>query len=160
LDFFTSKLQSADIIVIHSRWTDDGLDYVSRLVDICRETDEQRKIAIVGPRVEWKHLPTLIQQNFVSYRTGKIGEIAFQGRWYGRDGRINRKAAATAESLGVSFIDVFHEMCNFEEKVCHVTNSNKNILIYDHGHWSQAGQAYFGPILATVIVKTIRTELQ
>ena len=149
LSLLEKKLYFADVVIFHSRWQSKNVIYLKDFIGFCSKHSEKKcPLIVIGSRVEWVHVPTMVSKMHSRFEVNSVNSVAYSKKYISyylehRDALMRR-----AEELSIPHVDLVSIMCDDSEAQCRVLDDQKNILIYDHGHWTISGQDYYGEMIA------------
>jgi hypothetical protein len=138
-----SRMDRADWVWLALRWKPQTLAGLSSYLDTAPAGLKDR-LVIVGRTNEFTSVPK------VMLRHGQIDglEIAL---WRARDKKIdalNSKIEKLAQQHGVRYIDKAALVCSNSEQRCDALDDSGHALVWDYGHWTVEGAAWYGEKLA------------
>jgi len=130
-------IKKADAIVFSPRWTPRGVDNIAEVVErIRRRTDTP--VVLMGRTVEFESVPGLL------VRSGSFDGIdAVAARNTTDLSEINNRLKRIAGETGALYLSKQPLICPAPDR-CDVVDGNKRLLIYDYGHWTLEGAAFYG----------------
>lgn len=143
------KLADVDLIVFHSRWQSKNIKFLEEFLDFCNEfSNKECPLIVLGSRAEWLHVPTMVSKMHSRFDVTSVNSLAYNKRLIWRYHKHRKALEHHTKKLAIPYIDLVNKMCSDTNAECQILDGQKNILIYDHGHWTLAGQAYYGNLIA------------
>lgn len=151
--FASPNFQAADIVMFAPRYTDDADAY---LPDLIAEIEATGKTAVIVantpefvspgtiPIYDW-HL----QRHGDRARLQQVNAIA-HGSQLNAVADRNMMLRDVARQSGAIYLSRAALLCSESERTCILATPDGQKTMYDYGHWTLEGAAYFGSIASTV----------
>ena len=139
-------IADASVIALASRWPDWAVPRVPAVIEALR-AKSSAKIIVFGSTPEFEpEVPRLVE----SYgRFGGLDEFARGHEVAGRR-ELNAQLKALVEKAGATYVDKRDILCGAGDCPIFVPDTHA-LMIYDYGHWTLAGAAYFGARLKQAV---------
>ena len=154
-DDLDRKLKQADIVIFATRWNwnDDDIKDLPEVIKRLK-IDHEKHVVLVGNSfemkiAEYRKIPLrefLISEGRRPTRVeeGQIGQRMFETRNSEKIQTLNKELSGIASLLGVPFVDITTNYCDYSAKECEVFTEDGYLINWDGNHISIKGAQYIG----------------
>lgn len=149
ISLLEKKLVNVDVVVFHSRWQSKNIKHLEDFLRFCDKfANKKCPLVVLGSRAEWLHVPTMVAKMHSRFDISSVNSLAYNKRLVWRYHKHRKALEHHTRKLAIPYVDLVSKMCSDTDAQCQILDRQKNILIYDHGHWTLAGQSYYGNLIA------------
>jgi hypothetical protein len=138
-----TEIGESDTIVIAARWKEWAVPRVAEMIDALR-IRTHAPIVVFGPTMEYvKDVPRIIEEYGSWSGVDQAAQVYEDRSRRDLDADLKKRV----EAAGAIFVDKFELLCKRDQACPVIVPGTRTPFIFDYGHWTLEGAAYFGEVL-------------
>ena len=147
----SANFQNANFIIISSKYKNEDLKYIDKLIKVADEYNKKVIITLKRPEFVSNNHKNQTVLDIEYLRKNNISKTEFDKFLY-KNLKLENFAPLNNSIISkyegqIPLLDFFKIICNQEKKECHSLNLKNEKIFYDHGHFTLAGSKFLGNIL-------------
>ena len=145
------KFESAEYIVLKTRWEEQDLEVLQRLISLLIAS--HKKVVVVGNAFEQKEIlrQFILREGDFPNPTDleELKRSVFATASHSKINAIDTKLREISQKMNVPFISAKELYCDYEIKECDIFTPKGFLIVWDYGHLTVEGSKYIGEVIAS-----------